>query len=163
MRLGEGVEWAIHCCSILAALPPGRVLPAKALAEFHDVPAPYLAKHLQALASAGLVEATPGRAGGYRLARSASGITLLEVVEAVEGRTPAFRCSEIRRQGPCASDDPGAYSLPCGINRRMLAAEAAWRAALAAESLADVVAELPRTVSPDAAAKALPWLAARVR
>ena len=45
---------------------------ATRLAEYHGVPAPYLAKHLQALSRAGIVESSPGPRGGYRLARPAA-------------------------------------------------------------------------------------------
>jgi Rrf2 family protein len=162
MRLGEGVEWALHCCGVLATVPPGHVLPAKALAEYHAVPPAYLAKQLQALAAAGIVETTPGRTGGYRLARPATQISLLDVVEAVEGRGPAFRCTEIRQQGPCVGP-PETYRHMCGIQRRMLAAEAAWRAKLASETIADVVIELAGEHDPDVASTALVWLGERVR
>ena len=85
MRLGEGVEWSIHCCTILALLPQGVTISGRRLAEFHAVPAPYLVKHLQKLSQAGIVETTTGRKGGYRLARDQSEITLLDVVLALEG------------------------------------------------------------------------------
>src|SRR6266508_5269600 len=100
MRLGEGVEWALHCCTLLAVLPPDQAMPASRLAEYHGVPGAYLAKHLQALSQAGIVEAVPGRRGGYRLARRPDEITLLDVVDAVEGAEGSFRCTEIRRRGP---------------------------------------------------------------
>ena len=162
MRLGEGVEWALHCCGVLATVPSGRVLPARALAEFHDVPPAYLAKQLQALAAAGIVETTPGRTGGYRLARPATEITLLDVVDAVEGKGPAFRCTEIRQQGPCVGP-PETYRHLCGIHRRMLAAESAWRAKLSSETIADVVIELAGEINVEAATTAMVWLGERVR
>src|SRR4051795_8446042 len=99
MQLGQGVEWAVHCCTVLAMVPPDRTLPAARLAEYHGVPPAYMAKHLQALAQAGIVESVSGRRGGYRLARPADKISVLDVVVAVEGDRPAFRCTEIRRRG----------------------------------------------------------------
>ena len=57
MRIGEGVEWGLHACTVLAAVPESKVLPARGLAEALGVTAPYLAKHLQALSRAGIVEA----------------------------------------------------------------------------------------------------------
>ena len=77
--MNQGVEWAAHCAALLAVLPPDVAVPAATLAEFHDLPAAYLAKALQQLAAAGIVTAVPGRRGGYRLARSAEQITLLDV------------------------------------------------------------------------------------
>ena len=81
MRLGEPVEWALHCTTVLALLPSDAAVPAARLAEFHGVPAAYLAKTLQALAREGIVESVPGRRGGYRLAKPPADITVLDVVE----------------------------------------------------------------------------------
>ncbi|MHB8671698.1 MAG: RrF2 family transcriptional regulator [Acidimicrobiales bacterium] len=157
MRLGEGVEWGLHCVTILALLPPSATIPAARLAEFHGVPAAYLAKHLQSLSRAGIVEAVAGAHGGYRLARSADRVTLLEVVEAVEGSAPAFRCTEIRQRGPAAVS-PREYRAPCSIAAAMQRAEDAWRTALAAETITDLVADLARHVNPKAALRASRWL-----
>ena len=84
MKLSDGVEWGVHVCTVLAVLPPDAALPAPRLAEYHGVPSAYLAKHLQALARAGVLETVKGPRGGYRLARPPAEITVLEVVEAIE-------------------------------------------------------------------------------
>src|SRR5438094_7493298 len=124
MQLTQGVEWALHCCSLLAAVP-GLTLPGKRLAEFHGVPEAYLAKHLQALARAGILESVPGARGGYRLARPPAGVTVLEVVEAIDGQDSTFRCTEIRQRGP-ARLSRAKYAKPCGIRVVMDRADAAW-------------------------------------
>ena len=134
MKLSDGVEWAIHCAMLLGALPAGATLSGKALAEFHGVTESYLLKHLKALAAAGVLDSVTGPQGGYRLARPPERISLLDILRAVEGDRPAFRCTEIRRRGPCALED-AAYPRPCGINQAMLKAEAAYRDALASEDL----------------------------
>ena len=63
-------------------------------------PAPYLAKHLQQLSKAGILEAVSGPRGGYRLAQIPEKISLLDIVETIDGRDPCFRCEEIRQRGP---------------------------------------------------------------
>jgi Rrf2 family protein len=156
MQLGQGVEWALHCCTVLALVPPEQTLPAARLAEYHGVPPAYLAKHLQALASVGIVESTAGRRGGYRLAKPASGITVLAVVDAVEGGAPAFRCMEIRRRGP-ARVAASEYRAPCGIARVMQDAEDAWRTQLERVTIADLLQGLAVSVSPVAIRKAAGW------
>src|ERR1700722_17446216 len=100
MRMSEGVEWAAHCASILAVLPEGAALPAVRLAEYHGVPAPYLANSLQALTRTGIVEPTTGRQCGFRLGRPATEVNLLDIVEAIEGTDTFFQCTEIRKRGP---------------------------------------------------------------
>ncbi len=157
MELGEGVEWALHCCTLLATLPEGQTLPAARLAEFHGVPAAYLAKHLQALSQKGVLEAVPGRRGGYRLARPPAEITLLDVVEAVQGDASTFRCTEIRRRGPSAAG-PSAYRHRCRIAAAMDRADAAWRAELRRQTLATLLGELAETISPVVVRKATAWI-----
>jgi Rrf2 family protein len=157
MKLSDGVEWSIHCCTVLALLPEGTAMPAARLAEFHGVPAAYLAKHLQALARAGIVESAPGPRGGYRLAKRARDVSLLDVVVAVEGDEPAFRCTEIRQRGPAGMASSN-YRIPCGIARAMWRAEDAWRASLREETVADIVGGLARDVDPRQAVKAATWM-----
>lgn len=157
MRLGEGVEWAIHCCTLLAVLPDGAALPAARLAEYHEVAPAYLAKHLQALRKAGLVAASPGRNGGYRLARPADEITLLDAVLAVEGDRRAFRCTEIRRCGPTGMP-AAAYRAPCGIAAAMHRAEDAWRASLDGVTVADMVREALPALDAAALERGATWI-----
>ena len=162
MKLSDGVEWGLHCGALLAVLPPGAVLPGKALAEYHGISESYLLKHLQSLTNAGLLESVPGPKGGYRLARPATDITVLDVVDAIEGTQPAFRCTEIRQRGP-AGLAPEVYRLPCVINATMLRAEVAWRKALRSQTLADVVAGVTKRADPRAVEKSMVWFQDHVR
>jgi len=141
MILKSQVEWALHCCVILAGLPPGRYLSTKALAELHGVPKEYLSKALQALSQAALVEATLGPGGGYRLARPATAMTFLDIVEAVEGKTSTFACTEIRANNPCRPKGYG-ENKPCAIARVMWQADEAWRNTLRGVKIADLVEAL---------------------
>ena len=137
MQLSEGVEWAVHICGVLAAVPSGRAVSRLRLAEFYDLPPSYLAKQLQALSRAGIVSAVRGVQGGYQLARGAGDISLLDIALAVEGSEPVFHCKEIRQRGPCAAP-PSLCRKLCPIARAFHAAEAAWRNSLMAVSLADI-------------------------
>lgn len=162
MKLSEGVEQAIHSVTMLAGLAPDGVLSAAALAEFHGVSASYLLKHLQALSGAGIVRTLPGPKGGYALARLPAKITLLDIVLAIEGRDPAFRCQEIRRRGP---NPPPARLLgkPCSINAAMLRAEHAYRAELRRVSIADILSELSALDDGTIAARGCAFLEAHER
>lgn len=162
MKLSDGVEWAIHCAALLAGLPDGATLPGRDLAAYHGVSESYLLKHLKALAAAGLLESVPGPKGGYRLARPPAEITLLDIVEAIEGPSPAFRCAEIRRRGPDALED-AAYARPCAINAAMLRAERAYRDALRAETLAAIGETFQAEADPRSVARACAWVALNAR
>ena len=146
MKIGKGVEWAAHACAVLALLKPGWALSREALAEFLGVPAPYLAKQLQALSRAGLVEAQRGAAGGYRLAREPGSVSLWDITAAVEGATPMFRCTEVRRNGPCGAS-PAECPGPCDIAAAFRRAEIGYRDSLSAVPLTDVVSAAARTAS----------------
>lgn len=138
MRITEGVEWAVHACVMLAPLPPKVALSLGSLAEFHAVPAPYMAKQMQKLSAAGIVQSTKGRSGGYRLARPPENISLLDIFEAIEGRSDAFRCTEIRQKGPCPV--PRSKCLKrCAIAQTFLDAEAQFKAVLQRATLGEML------------------------
>ena len=161
MKLSDGVEWGVHVCVLLAVLPDDAALPAARLAEYHGVPSAYLAKHLQALARAGVLETVKGPRGGYRLARSPAEISVLDVVEAIDGDEPAFRCTEIRRRGPSAVP-AREYRMPCGIHRVFTRADEAWRAELAATTIADLVVGVMQEAPRAALEKGVRWIAEAV-
>ena len=139
MKIGKGVEWAAHTCALLAIVPPGGALPGEALAEFLGVPTPYLAKQLQALSRAGIVSAKRGAAGGYRLARLPETISLWDITAAIDGTQPSFRCTEVRRSGPCGASS-AECSGPCSIAAAFRSAEAGYRDALSAVRLPELIA-----------------------
>ncbi|MDM9619156.1 Rrf2 family transcriptional regulator [Rhizobium sp. S96] len=157
MKLGDGVEQAIHSVAMLSGLSEGGVLSAAALAEFHGVSTSYLLKHLQALSGAGILDTVPGPKGGYRLARRPKEITLLDIVLAVEGPAPAFRCNEIRQRGPNPVSDR-LFAKPCNISAAMLRAERVYRAELAKTTVADLGAELAEIDDGSIAARSCAFL-----
>ncbi|GAA2058014.1 Rrf2 family transcriptional regulator [Catenulispora yoronensis] len=142
MKLPTSTEWVLHCATSLAQLRPGETASAAQLATYYDLPAPYLAKQLQALTKAGVLAASTGPRGGFRLGRPAADITLLQIVEAVDGAAQPYECREIRQQGRGALAREDCQDT-CILAAKMGAAHRAWRASLAAVSLADILDELP--------------------
>nr|WP_202511503.1 Rrf2 family transcriptional regulator [Streptomyces sp. SID3343] len=135
-------EWVLHCATSLAQLDPGTSASTTQLAQYFDLPAPYLAKQLKALVRAGLLTATTGPRGGFRLARPTADITLLQIVEAVDGASSPYECREIRQQGRGALD-PEDCRHTCILAAKMTDAHDAWRSSLAGVTLADIVTSLP--------------------
>jgi Rrf2 family protein len=144
VKLPASTEWVLHCATTLAQLEPRATASAKQLAEYYDLPGPYLAKQLQALVRAGVLAATTGPRGGFRLGRAAAEITLLQIVEAVDGAASPYECREIRQQGRGALP-PEDCRNTCVLAQKMADAHDAWRHSLAAVTLADILAELPPT------------------
>jgi Rrf2 family protein len=156
MVLRNQVEWALHCCAVLAGLEPGQYLATKDLAEFHGVPKEYLSKALQALSQAKIVETTLGPAGGYRLKKSPEDISFLEIIEAIEGRTSTFECSEIRKNNPCLGKTK--ISGVCAVAKVMYRADEAWRKELRAMTLAMLMKQLMQDIPMDVLEKNRDWL-----
>ncbi|MGI5327119.1 RrF2 family transcriptional regulator [Actinomadura nitritigenes] len=147
MKLPVSTEWLLHCVATLAQLDPGATASAAQLAQYYDLPVPYLAKQLQTLVKSGVLAATTGPRGGFRLARPASEITLLRIVEAVDGASSPYECREIRQQGRGALR-PEDCRETCILAAKMAEAHEAWRRSLDATSLADILATLPAS-APD--------------
>jgi Rrf2 family protein len=96
MKLSQASRNALHAVEYLAELGEDRPVPSHRIAEARKLPERFLLKALKPLVSARILRSVKGPHGGYRLSRPASKITLLEVVEAVDG--------PIRGQAPLAQD-----------------------------------------------------------
>lgn len=153
---GARVEYALHTLLNLSLAPPETAPSARDLADFQKLPLPFMRKLLTQLEKSGLVTAVEGVRGGWRLAREPDAITVLEIVEAAQGREPLFDCREIRARCALWPDDApprGARSGVCEIHAVMLAAERAMRAQLGSQMLSDIGARVsaksPRFVRTD--------------
>ena len=85
LKLTKKADYGLIALKHLAVNSGGVSSSAKAIAECYGIPLPLLAKILQKLTKIGLLQSLPGTNGGYRLARSASQITALEVIRAIDG------------------------------------------------------------------------------
>jgi Rrf2 family protein len=85
MKLSRASSYALHALEYLAARGQDAKATSHHVAEARGIPEGFLLKVLKPLVSAGVLRSLKGPNGGYRLARPAAKITLLEVVEAVGG------------------------------------------------------------------------------
>lgn len=146
MKLPESTEWALHCVTALAQVPDEAISGVQ-LAEHFALPAPYLSKQLALLVRGGVLSATTGPRGGFRLARAAGSLTLLDVVEAVDGSRDPYTCREIRQQGRGAAPAEECKDR-CILAQKMEDAHEAWRASLREVTIASLVDSLaPRVVA----------------
>ena len=106
LRVTKLTDYATVVLTVLAS-DPLAVLSASELAERAGLEAPTVAKVLKPLAQAGLVDGFRGANGGYRLARDAAAISLVEIVEAMEGPLGMTECSV--HAGQCGIEDS------CGV------------------------------------------------
>ncbi len=85
-------EHALRALVEMASLPDGNTIRGKQLAQAAGIPSNYLSKILWTLGNAGLIDATRGSGGGYRMRRLASDIRLFEVVELFDRQRWKQRC-----------------------------------------------------------------------
>lgn len=100
MQLTRSADYAVRAMLDIADqnnLGPGRARTHK-IAQRQDIPPALLAKLVPLLVRAGLLDSQRGARGGLSLARPASEISLLEIVEAIEGPISLNRCTVANAQ-----------------------------------------------------------------
>jgi Rrf2 family protein len=160
---GTGVEYALHCLLHLVRAPADHPPSSRDLADFQGLPAAFVAKLFSDLEKAGIVTATEGLHGGFRLARAPQAITVLEVVDAVEGEKRLFRCREVRQNCVLYRDGTPAWAASgvCTIHAVMLDAEKRMRETLAATTLGDLVRRVAAKVPAQYLSDKQSWFAER--
>ena len=129
MRLTSLADYAVVVMAAAARHPAGARLSAGLLAEETGVPLPTAQKVMGRLALAGLLESARGTGGGFRLARASSGISLADIIEAVEGPIAMTTCVDEKRND-CALDGH------CQVKPHLSVVNGAVRGALQGVSLA---------------------------
>jgi Rrf2 family protein len=97
MKLSNASRYTVHALAFLAAQKEGKMVTSQQIAEAQKVPEKFLVRLLRPLVAIRVLQSLRGPQGGYRLARSAHDINLLEVMEAVEG--PMYGESAITPDG----------------------------------------------------------------
>src|SRR5437588_8827187 len=85
MKLTRASSYAIHALAYMAAQKHDRPVPSHHIAHERGIPERFLLKVLKPLVSARVLLSIKGPNGGYRLAKAPSDITMLEILEAVDG------------------------------------------------------------------------------
>ena len=134
LRVTKLTDYATVVLTVLAARP-GEVLSATELADAAGLEPPTVSKLLKPLAQAGLVEGLRGVHGGYRLARQATDISLIEIVEAMEGPLAITECSHDHSQ--CGIADQ------CGVRSNWRLINDVLAEALRGVTLAQMLHPLP--------------------
>jgi len=102
MELTRKGDYAIRGIIYLASQPPNKISLLSEIAVAVDVPQTFLAKIFQQFSKTGIVKSFRGTGGGFLLAGPPESITLLQVVEAVEGPILPNRC--VLKPGECERD-----------------------------------------------------------
>jgi Rrf2 family protein len=91
LKLTKKADYGLIALRHLASAPGG-MANTKDIADAYHLPVPLLAKVLQKLTKAGVLQSVAGTNGGYRLARDPQRINALEVVRAIDGPVILTHC-----------------------------------------------------------------------
>ena len=109
MIYSRSTEYAIRAFVNLAQVQEGKYAMVKQIAEQEGIPAHFLAKILQQLARKGLLRSSKGPTGGFSLRSPAKDISLIQLVEALDGLTDYQKCvsglTECTDDAPCGMHD----------------------------------------------------------
>jgi Rrf2 family protein len=132
MRLTRAGEYAIRCVLYLAMHKDRQLIGRREIAQAMDVPAQFLGKVAQQLARCGMISIRQGSQGGYELAKRPEDITLLAVIEAIDGEIFLNDCM----QRPESCDRQGI----CSVHQVWDTARRQLRATLGGTTLAELAA-----------------------
>jgi Rrf2 family transcriptional regulator, iron-sulfur cluster assembly transcription factor len=131
VSLGKRGDYAVRAALHLAR-HDGSWCKARDIAEDRDIPETYLPQVLGDLVRNGIARSLSGPHGGYRLARPAAEVSLLQVIEATGGPLRSHLC--VLRNLPCQEEDV------CAVHDAWSDAQAAFVAHLRGASLASIAA-----------------------
>ena len=138
MQITRQTEYAIKTLIELGQVPYGQLVSSKIISKKHGIPEDFLHKTIQVLARAGLVVTQRGIQGGVRLGRPLEGITITDVIEAMEGPlainvclSPGYQCEN---------------SATCQVRKTLARAQQAMVKELSKTSLAEIAAQQAETV-----------------
>jgi Rrf2 family transcriptional regulator, iron-sulfur cluster assembly transcription factor len=92
MQITKAGEYAVLGLMCLARRPSGAVVMIDEVSREEQIPKSFAAKIFQSLVKAGLVKSNRGTGGGFTLLKQPGNITVLEVIEAIEGKIAFQRC-----------------------------------------------------------------------
>lgn len=93
MQITRQADYALRAMVYLARLGPEERAATKKIAEVQKIPPSFLAKIISQLSIAKLIDTSRGARGGVKLARPAKAVSLLEVVEAIDGPIALNDCT----------------------------------------------------------------------
>lgn len=109
MQITRQADYAVRAVVYLAQLGPNQKASTSQIAEEKEIPLSFLAKIIAQLSVAGLLQTMRGARGGVTLARPPEEITLLEVVEAIDGPIMLNEC--VNGSFDCNQDDCPIHSI----------------------------------------------------
>ena len=112
MQITRQADYALRAMIFLAQMEPNQRAATSQIAEVQSIPPSFLAKIISQLSIAGLIHTSRGARGGVSLARSPEEVSILEVVEAIDGPLSLNECTQNPSVCPFGESCP-LYELWC--------------------------------------------------
>lgn len=160
----SGVEYGIHSLMCMVdSKGDARDMSVREIAELQSVPYDYLAKIFTRLSKAGLVRSIEGKGGGFQLAKPAEHITVLDVVNAIDGDKRIFECREIRQRLAVFEEHPPEWVCEgiCGVRSVMDMAQQRMEEALGQHTILDLARKMYRKAPDTFVVEVQEWISAR--
>jgi Rrf2 family protein len=119
MQITRQADYALRAILHLSKLEPTQRASTSQIAEEQRIPPSFLAKIISQLSIAGLIHTSRGAHGGVSLARSPEEITILEVVEAIDGPIALNECTSSPESCPFGQNCP-LRKLWCGAQTELI-------------------------------------------
>ena len=113
MRITQECDYAIRIMVMLSGMENGRVIDAAAISEQQKIPSRFTVKILRKLVLADLIASRKGAGGGYSLKDKPENITLLKIVEVIDGPVEVNRC--VGDESKCSID-----KTACSVHHIMM-------------------------------------------
>ena len=120
MNINQATDYGFRAVLYLAGKPRGEVVEAQSIAKSEVIPMRYLLKIMPSLIKAGIVRSQRGVGGGYVLDKEPRDITLLDIMEAIEGPIHLNRC--LIDEAYCSKNGPPhckVHQTLAGIQQRL--------------------------------------------
>lgn len=106
MQITRQADYALRAMIYLAKLEPNQRAATSQIADKQRIPPSFLAKIISQLSIAGLIHTSRGARGGVSLARTPGEVSILEVVEAIDGPITLNECTEEPSACPFGEECP---------------------------------------------------------
>ncbi len=112
LHLTTATDYGLRAMIHIASLPEEAVVLRASVAEAQKIPSSFMAKILRRLVRGRLLRSARGVHGGFSLGRPAAEISLLDIIEAIEGPIALTRCATTGAGCTMARDCPGSVVWP---------------------------------------------------
>jgi Rrf2 family protein len=137
MRISRKAEYALRALLLMAKDPPGKIHQIQDLSERGNIPVKFLEQILLMLRNESLLSSKRGVGGGYTLRKRPSDLTILQIIELLDGPISPLACARDRRTDACGCPDP----LSCPLQPLMRQARDLIRELFGSKTIQDLLEE----------------------